>query len=972
MLRRLFKRVPAAEQPSLGIFAYLEPGQPLLMLDLRKYDEPAVTRRKRSPRRVAVGGLAAVAIIASGLQVLPAAAAPTVTRALESVDLTLGTDGKITGILANDLLADENGGFSSRRSPVDPAQAINRLPVVVTVGYLYDGRAGTDLKDLSGVSGNVEINVTVTNTSAEARPYPSGVAGAPPTYAQVVMPLTVVGSATLPMSSATSLVTPPTGASAPHTTNGLISTGRGQSLVQWAAVLAPPRTGATTTFRVVEKAKKFVLPELTIRVTPGLSADPSLEALITRAFGQDSPILGLQKTTARLIVGVNKSLTYVQGILDGIHTELLAEASSTGVNATNNLKSTSASAATSLTQLTNLLTQLNGTLSSSLNDANTLALDSLAGSLTKLQKDVGLPDSVVVATASPTATAAAKCGTTNAPTATTTLYGQLLRITELLRQTARVTEACVTTMRATLLKSIGTATDCVSADAKNSIACRLEGTKATLEVIKTSLSQRAGDISDALENTGLSGIGTALDGTKAEMATLQAKLDDLSSVSGSGGDLSKTLKSASDAVSKLVKATSSSSGSGLGHEIAALNDSAVTALAALGDSTDSSGVDSTQGALTKLTAEICALPAVDPVDATLVSDYADGLRQLIDGGDCAGGAATTLPSSSLRARLAEDRMAWQSVRSQTDLAAATGAGAELVALQTDLLDLQTALGEAQDQLDPTAPSPGSVAAELAIVKAKAKAIYDPADPMLTCGGDVTSPASLNALTNTFAKVACKQDEVTSQLSSFQQATVEGMDTADDAVSAAGEQAQKAGAAADLELGDALAVLKKGLESSATDELTRGTTALQQEIDDLAASVKTSQGLLTDKTKAAISDVGTGLDDAKARNAEQTRALKDSLKAVVEHLGAPQSGGLLGKIYASGASVKADGSDPIQVVANQSSGFAAVRQLEAAALELQNRQFEDGLGRVGSTWFLGGDLPRQASHLSVYTFRMVGV
>lgn len=955
-----------------GVFAYLEPGKPLLLLDLRKYaDEPsapvASNARRKHLRLAAVGVVAAGSLVATGIQVLPAAASPTVTKALESVALSLSPNGEISGISTTDITLDERGKYSSHTSAVDPAQAINRLPVVVTVGYVHDGKTGTNLNDLKKASGLVEVDVTVTNTSAHPKRYDVGAAGQS-TYAQVATPLTVVASASMPKASITSLVSPQAGTATEHTTNGLISSGvGGKTVVQWASVLAPPRTGSTTTLTIVEQARAFVLPDLRISVTPGISADPSLEELMARAFGSDSPILALENATGTLVNDMSANLATVQTILDGVHKELLTEASSTGVRATSDLQASSQNAATALSQLTSGLTRTAQALHTGITDSKNRVVARVLGAFADLVDQVGLPDELPV-TATPTATCAALG---SQPAAGATLFEQLVHVTDLLRLAGAVNTSCVADMKATLLSTIGDATACPPAPATPSIACRLVSTRSSLSDIRSLITSSATQILSHLNGTGLSGIGTALTSTTAAVTTLQTDLATLSHGIGHTGDLATALSDAQDAVDQLLSDTSQTSGSGLGHELKALHDSAALALAAVGTAADGAGADTTQGALVKLTQQLCTLPTVDLADATLVSDYADSLRALIDGGTCAGGPAGTPPSSSLHARLAADRSSWQTVVDQTAVGATSGPAKELADVHAALLALKTTLSDAADGIDTTSPHAGSVAAQLAAVNDAADAIFDPTDPSPGCAGPQPGQVPLNVLAATFASVTCKQTAVADDLTTFISTTDNQLAGVDTAVADATDATSTAAEEASNQLDDALGRLTTRFSTTADDEQSAGIDALVDQ--DVALLQKTTASVddVTKNMDAAVNAIDSAIRDANAQATANNDDLKRRLAEVVTHLGAPGSQGLLGKISHDGTSVKTDGIDKIHGVAATASGFGSVRDADEAGFRLQSRQFSDGLLTIGDTPYLGGNLPLNATHASVYTFQLAG-
>ena len=214
--------------------------------------------RRRGSGRAALAAVAAVAMTAAAAPLVLAQEPP--REVLQTVAVDVGTDGTVFRLLSTDVARGDGGTDTTRRS-LDPVEHADELPVRVTTGYVHDGKVGTDLADLDGVDGLVEVDVTVQNTTLRPERFRYDAAGvARDGYALVGTPLTVVASATLPKGSLARLRRPRAGTTELHTTNGVISRQGDATTVQWASLLAPPRLSASTTFTFVEQAKDFRMP----------------------------------------------------------------------------------------------------------------------------------------------------------------------------------------------------------------------------------------------------------------------------------------------------------------------------------------------------------------------------------------------------------------------------------------------------------------------------------------------------------------------------------------------------------------------------------------------------------------------------------------------------------------------------------------------------------------------------------------
>ncbi|MDN7120497.1 hypothetical protein INN71_03725 [Nocardioides sp. ChNu-153] len=266
-----------------------------------------------------------LATLTAGLVSAPQVALAAPESVLRVVDVRLGGDGATTAVTTT-TVRDADGDLSTDEETLDPADAT--LPVRVLTSWRSEDGAGTDLADLAGYDGRVTVDVTVQNTTVRPVPvrYDSG-GEAFEEHALVGSPLTVVAGTELP--GATRVVTS-TLADDPAATNGVLGrTSDGTPVVQWAALLAPPRLASTATFRLVLDVDDFEPPVLDLSVQPGLVTDTSLDGLLRSAFA-DGPGSNrrVQDETIATIEAVNTVLRDAGASLDAIRANL--QATSTG------------------------------------------------------------------------------------------------------------------------------------------------------------------------------------------------------------------------------------------------------------------------------------------------------------------------------------------------------------------------------------------------------------------------------------------------------------------------------------------------------------------------------------------------------------------------------------------------------------------------------------------------------------------
>ena len=313
-------------------------------------------------------------------------------RVLQSVAVTMGPDGTFTGIEGTTVSraagSDESGSTTKVYSPQD---AVAELPVRVLTAYRTDEGSGTDLSELSGYTGRVQIDLTVQNLTMTPKTLQYDVDGSSRSRAALVgAPLTVVASTALDGTDASAVVTPSDKVTAPSTNGVLSQASDGTTQVQWATILAPPQIGPSATLSLVVDAKDFRTPSFDLSVQPGLVTDPSVGALVDAAFQPgDSSERKLQARTIELVGEVNTVLARAGQTISKVRTTLDASAETLGSKTVGDLESSATGVASSMRGLDGSVKSLGRDLSSSLESTRSSALEQLLQTVKTLDSMLG-------------------------------------------------------------------------------------------------------------------------------------------------------------------------------------------------------------------------------------------------------------------------------------------------------------------------------------------------------------------------------------------------------------------------------------------------------------------------------------------------------------------------------------------------------------------------------------------------------
>ena len=294
------------------------------------------------------------------------------TKVIQSVDVNLDPAGAITEVASNAVYLDELSGKSnSNTDDYSVEEVVEDLPVRVSTQYTTDDGSGSNLDDLEGHTGRVDIAVTVENLTLDSSEVTYDVAGeSRQSSALVGTPLSVAGSVELDDTTASNVVVD---VESDNTTNGVVSqTTDGDAVVQWGTVLAPPQSEATTTFRLVADVEDFSTPEFDLAVQAGFHTDMSFEGMLTSTFDNSaSSDYAMQQKSIELVADINEVLTRAGTTITEIRQNLDHTTDTLGVDAAQQLRQNSDDMVAEMQRVGEQLTALESQVEGSMTGAET-------------------------------------------------------------------------------------------------------------------------------------------------------------------------------------------------------------------------------------------------------------------------------------------------------------------------------------------------------------------------------------------------------------------------------------------------------------------------------------------------------------------------------------------------------------------------------------------------------------------------
>lgn len=315
------------------------------------------------------------------------------TKVLQSVDVNLDSTGAITDVAGQAVYLDEITGESdSSEESYAVEDVVDDLPVRISTRYETEEGTGTNLDDLEGHTGRVNIEVTVENLTLDSSELTYDVAGeSRQTPALVGTPLSVAGSTELEDTRASDIILD---AESGTTTNGVVSqTSEGDAVVQWGTVLAPPQSEATTTFQLVADVEDFSTPEIDIAVQAGFHTDMSFEGLLTSTFDTSTDSdYAMQQQAIELVAEVNDVLTRAGTTITDIRTTLDHTTETLGVDAAAQLKQNSDDMVSEMERVGEQMTALESQVDGSMTGAETAMNSQLSQIVASMNSMMGNTD----------------------------------------------------------------------------------------------------------------------------------------------------------------------------------------------------------------------------------------------------------------------------------------------------------------------------------------------------------------------------------------------------------------------------------------------------------------------------------------------------------------------------------------------------------------------------------------------------
>ncbi|WP_222126889.1 hypothetical protein [Curtobacterium pusillum] len=876
------------------------------------------------------------------------------SRILQTVDTRLAADGSVQSI-QDTAISVAGKDSSSATTDHDPAKAAGDLPLRVTTQYTTAKKTGSDLSDLDGYSGRIEIDLTIENLTVRSQNLTYDVAGSSRTTPALVgAPFSIAASTVLTGTKADAIVTD--GADDDGTaTDGVVSTNKdGDAVVQWGRLLAPPTSGASSTLHLVADVKKFAAPSIDIAAQPGITTDLSTSGVLDGAFGSsDDSELALQRRTIDLIAQVNEVLARAGGTITEVRSNLESTSQTLGVRTAERLQESSAALASTMQSLTGELGSLQSDLGATAKatqstvlqqlQQTTSSLDSLLGDTSATAPSVTL-DGEGCAAAPKTAAAGSS------------VYGSLLRVSAQLNGYADASEACKEQVSTQLSSAVGpadpTATSCAVPENRDSLTCALYESSLSVTGALANLVKR-GDAVAAQLDPNLT--DKALEQSDALNGTLDNLTTALAAVrSDDDGDVARTLDALDDAVSQ-ARANVDPLRSSLRtvHQRAA---DAKVLIGTVGDRLLSTSMQAQNSAVADRLCDLAAAGELSDEDAADLRGYLTA-KPCASAEGSEGSEGTMLRpgfpfTQPMDERLTDQATEWQAIVDSTDPDAPTGIGGAVTILDGHLDEVadavsavRTAIGRDNGSVDGAVGKLQSLASaatdSAGVVRTRLVAVSDQQKQLQQAVKD----AFQNASDESSAEVTALIDQQVRQVS----------DTAADSRDAVVTAFDKS---------------ISGLRSTST-EVTKDSKGT---IDDQKGSLQEESGKLAtavdQQTASSLQRIDASTS-ASTRDVDGARTLlTGDLNRVMLDLGdrTVNGSGILGAMATSAA--KSDSADYQLALASQNAaGYANVRAEDVAGILLQQQQLRASLDAATKLPAFALKVPSSATSTTLYTFHI---
>ena len=482
------------------------------------------------------------------------------THVLQNVNLKLASNGNVSAIDTNNIYVNEQEHKSSSKTiNFKVKDVINDVPVRVSTQYQSSKGTGTNLKDLNGYSGELTIKVTVENLTLKSPEVSYDAGGTKRTnQALVGVPFTVAGSVSLDNVKSNQIITSgdKTDDSA---TNGVISTtGDGKANVQWGAILAPPTSGASTSFTLKVNAQDFKAPDFDIAVQPGFASDLSGESVLNNSFNKnDANQVAMLQRTIDLVNNVDSTITSASSQVNELRSSLDNTSDTLGQDAAKNLQANSES-------LTKRMAELDGQIQSLKDDLAKTADGNKNQLISQLESTVNTMDTLLGDTSQvPNVSVSHQNGSCTvdrgAAGGGSSVYGNLVQLSQILNNYADASGDCQRALADSLRQTIGPDNPSpeVCRDG-SSVTCSLYGASVTSQASLIGLVANGEKLVNELQPEYLKGANKNYRALRGEVDNLTKYLQSDEGKKAirdhqQNGDVTESLKSSRRSVDELKK-----------------------------------------------------------------------------------------------------------------------------------------------------------------------------------------------------------------------------------------------------------------------------------------------------------------------------------------------------------------------------------------------------------------------------------
>jgi hypothetical protein len=876
-------------------------------------------------------------------------------------------DGTTTAIRGTAVSVRDNASdATTQNTTYSPAQVADDLPVRVSTTYRTDEKAGTDLRDLDGYTGRVEIDVTIQNLTVKPQNITYDAAGTSRTQpAMVGSPLTVVASTALPDVKPTDVIT----ATAPGdvgATNGILSQAEdGGSVVQWAALLAAPQTGTVATLRLVSDVKDFSVPTIDLTVEPGLVTDPSVGGVIDSAFNSDpTSQLALEQRTIKVITDVNQVLTRASDNISDVRKNLDSTSKTLGTRTTEELKSSTEGVSTSMKGLDQELKSLNSDIASTLGQTQSSVLQ-------ELSQTVGTMDQMLGDTSAPPPTPVIDgngCKTVvQDPKNAGTVYGNLMQVTAQLDGYATATGSCKMEAQRVLLEAVGPAKPSDKNCEKNkSTTCSLYYTEQQFGVIMEDLVAKGNELVNSLQPEIVTDAQDEFDEVSASINRVLGDINDLKDSSPYAG-IPKGLDDVDDSLNRISSRVTS-----LESKITRIHGQAVDARTKIGTVEEPAGDDDTDAdpptysrrSMLAQNAEaaerMCNWIRKDLLGNGLPAPRVERIRSYLVDTPCPDDNVDNINilrpgryKASIEDRLLNQADRWNKIISNTDVTDdQQGPG-------KDLARIRELVARGHDQVETIRQARNSNGSELT------KQLTELEHDAHRLSGQ------RNLLGKMLAALQKQQDGLAPTIN---KAFNDAANEANTQVAGAIEpQIRKVAAQAQVDsraVGDMFDQSAAGL-SNASDQISRnGTRTINAQRRQLQESEKHAEGVASQQVDQALTRMAKGVSASTRDMNGASAQLTDSLKKVLLDLGTRKvnGSGLLGSMTTSAAKV-GTADYQLALASTTTTSYAGVRGEDVNGILLRQAQLSAALEAGANLPAFHLTVPSGAQSQTVYTFQI---